>query len=152
VQKGEKLFIAVLLACGWPPHKTYKWQDMRRLISYGNEAYDYQEVWKEELKIAPIPVAHGSETDVEAEIRYPNQRSLKVLMRKDETVTIKKKVPGSLKAPIEEGVPVGQADYYVGNDRIASYPIVTTKQVGRWDVEFCAKKLLNHFLFCYNAR
>ena len=152
VQKGEKIFIAVLLACGWPPHKTYKWQDMRRLISYGNEAYDYQKVWKEEMKIAPIPVAYGIETDVEAEIRYPNQRSLKVLMRKDETVTIKKKVSGLLEAPIEAGVPVGQADYYVGNDRIASYPIVTTEQVGRWDVEFCVKKLLNHFLFCYNAR
>ena len=147
VQKGEKSFIAVLLACGWPPHKTYKWQDMRSLISYGNEAYDYYEVLNEELQIASIPVEHGIEKDVKAEIRYPDVRTLNILMRKDETITIKKKITRSLKAPVDAGVPVGQADYYVGNAQIASYPIVTTEQVGMWDMEFCVKKLLNYFLF-----
>lgn len=151
VQKGEKTFIAALLACGWPPHKTYKWQDMRKLISYGNEAYDYYEILGEEIRLDAVPVENGIENDTGLEICYPEEHTLKILMRKDEPVTIKKKVAKSLEAPVEIGMSVGQVDYYIGEELITSYPILTTEHVGLWDVEFCAKRLLNQFLFCYNA-
>jgi len=151
VQKGEKTFIAALLACGWPPHKAYKWQDMRQLISYGDEAYDYYEILREEVELNAVPVENGIKNEVRLEVRYPGEHTLKVLMRNDEPVTIKRKVARSLTAPVENGTSVGQIDYYVGDDLITSYPIVTTERVGLWDMEFCAKKLLNRFLFCYNA-
>ncbi len=151
VQKGEKMFIAVLLACGWPPHKTYKWQDMRSLIAYGNEAFDYYEIQQEEVRLDPISVEDGTQEDTGLKICYPEGKKMRVLMRKDEPVKIRKKVARSLYAPVEIGMSVGQIDYYVGEDLISSYPIVTTEQVGLWDLKFCAKKLLNYFLFCYNA-
>ncbi len=150
VQKGEKTFIAALLACGWPPHKAYKWQDMRTLISYGNEAYDYYEILGEKIRLDSIPVKNGIENDAGVEICYPEKPTLTVLMRKDEAVIIKKKIAKELTAPVEDGMSVGQIDYYVGEDLITSYPIITTEQVGIWDMEFCVKKLLNRFLFCYN--
>ena len=150
VQKGEKTFIAALLACGWPPHKTYKWQDMRKLISYGNENYDYYEILGEEISLTRIPVENGIDESIGAEICYPKERSMKILMFPDEPVTIQKKLVKRLTAPVEEGCPAGQVDYYVGEDLIASYPIVTTEAVGLWDMEFCAKTLLNRLLFCYN--
>lgn len=150
VKKGEKTFIAALLACGWPPHKTYKWQDMRKLISYGNENFDYYEILKEEVEIEEIPVENGITDFTGAKVCYPTERSLKLLMRKDDSVTIKKKVAKLLPAPVESGMQAGQVNYYVGEDLVASYPIVTTEKVGLWDMEFCAKTLLNQFLFCYN--
>lgn len=150
VKKGEKTFIAALLACGWPPHKTYKWQDMRSLISYGNENFDYYEILKEEVSVDDIPVENGIEFSVGLEVSYPEERSLKILMMETEPVIIKKKVAKTLTAPIEAGIAAGQVDYYVGDDLVASYPIVTTEKVGLWDLEFCAKTLLNRFLFCYN--
>ena len=147
VEKGEKMFIAALLGCGWPPHKTYKWQDMRKIIHYGQEAYDYYEILNEEIVPGEILVNSGIQTSVGLEICYPKDRSLKLLMRKDEQVTIKKKTARVLEAPVEAGVAAGQLEYYVGGDMVASYPIVTTEKVGLWDVEFCAKSLLKQFLF-----
>ncbi len=46
VKKDEKLFIAALLDCGWPPHRTYKWQDMRKLVTYGDKNFEYKEIEK----------------------------------------------------------------------------------------------------------
>ena len=151
VKKGEKTFIAALLACGWPPHKTYKWQDMRKLISYGDTAYDFYEIINEDIDLEPVSVENGIEETTELTVCYPKERSLRILMRADELVTIKKRVLNTLSAPVEAGIAAGQVDYYVGQDLVASYPIVTTEKVGLWDMEFCAKTLLKRFLFCYNA-
>jgi len=151
VKKGEKTFIAALLACGWPPHKTYKWQDMRKLISYGDTAYDFYEIINEKIDLEPISVENGIEETAGLTVCYPEEPSLRVLMRPDEPVMIKKSVSNGLSAPVEAGIAAGQVDYYVGEDLVASYPIVTTEKVGLWDMEFCAKTLLKRFLFCYNA-
>ena len=150
VKKGDKTFICALLACGWPPHKTYKWQDMRKLIAYGDETFDYREILKQEIRLDEIPVTDGIGEKTGVRILYPEEESLKILMAADEPVTVKKKVAKELRAPVEPGMTAGQIDYYVGGDLIASYPILTTDRVGRWNVEFCAKTLLNRFLFCYN--
>lgn len=150
-KKGEKTFIAALLACGWPPHKTYKWKDMRTLIQYGNEAYDYYEIRQEEIFLEDIFVDQGIKQSVGVEISYPEENALRILMRQDEPVTVKTRVAKSLSAPLERGTSAGQVEYYVGNDRIISYPIVTTEKIGLWSMEFCAKSLLKRFLFCYNG-
>lgn len=152
VKKGAKTFIAALLACGWPPYKTYKWQDMKKLVEYGDNAYDYYEIVREKMSLSKIPVEDGIENYIDVEISYLDGDPLTVLMRKEEPVIIKTKAVKNLTAPVEQGMVVGQADYYLGEDLIISYPIRTTGQVGGWDLDFCAKKLLNHFLFCYNAR
>ena len=150
VQKGDKTFIAALLACGWPPHKTYKWQDMRKLIAYGNEAFEYQEILEPRITLQAIPVKNGITHQVELKICYPKEESLPVLMQKNEPVTIRKKICRELEAPVRSGMPAGEIEYYVGKELVASYPVVTDGEVGEWNVEFCAKTLLNRFLFCYN--
>lgn len=150
VEKQGKTYIAAILGCGWPPHKTYKWQDMRKLISYGKEAFDYYEVEKKEIETEEVPVKNGVLLSAKTEIRYPDDQKMIVLMQKEEPVTIKKAMERSVLAPIEVGTPVGFVEYYVSEDRIASYPIVTSEAVELWNMEFCAKSLLKQFLFCYN--
>lgn len=39
--EGRKFCIA-LLACGWPNHKTYKWSDAKKILSYAKEYYTYR--------------------------------------------------------------------------------------------------------------
>ena len=145
VKKGEKTFIAALLGCGWPPHRTYKWEDMGRLLAFGDENYDFYELLKETPEIPPI----GSQTGLT--VGYPEPASLKILMNQNEPVTIKKKVAKELTAPVAAGMAVGQVDYYVGEDLVASFPVTASETVGKWDLEFCVKTLLNGFLFCYNG-
>lgn len=42
-QNGVYLIVA-LLACGWPPSKNLKWQDMNTLVDYGLENYSCMQV------------------------------------------------------------------------------------------------------------
>lgn len=58
---GETL-IAVVLACGWPNHRTWKWQDVQRMMEYGWENYEFcgfDDIEIDEEKIQPIPVRDG---------------------------------------------------------------------------------------------
>ena len=151
VKKGEKTFIAALLGCGWPPHRTYKWEDMGRLLAFGDENYDFYELLKETPEIPPIPVKNGIGSQTGLTVGYPEPASLKILMNQNEPVTIKKKVAKELTAPVAAGMAVGQVDYYVGEDLVASFPVTASETVGKWDLEFCVKTLLNGFLFCYNG-
>lgn len=147
VQKGDKTFIAALLACGWPPHKTYKWQDMNRLIGYGDGNFDYYELLRETVELDPVPVANGIGDETGLAVDYPADMSLKVLMNENEPVTIRKKIVKELTAPVEEGMVAGQVDYLVSGDLVASYPVRTTRRVREWTFEFCMKSLLKCFLF-----
>lgn len=151
VKKGEKTFIAALLGCGWPPHRTYKWEDMGRLLAFGDENYDFYELLKETPELPPIPVKNGIGSQTGLTVGYPEPASLKILMNQNEPVTIKKKVVKELTAPVAAGMAVGQVDYYVGEDLVASFPVTASETVGKWDLEFCVKTLLNGFLFCYNG-
>lgn len=147
VEKDGKTFVAALLACGWPPHKTYKWQDMRKLIEYGKSNYDYCEILKKDLVFPNVPVKNGIQTETGLEVVYPAEKSLKILMRKDEPVRLVKKTARELTAPVQAGQEAGQVDYYVGDELVASYPVRTVKGVGEWSLDFCAKTLLKCFLF-----
>lgn len=150
VKKGDKMFIAALLACGWPPHKTYKWQDMRKLISYGEHVFDYYEILEKDMELEPISVKNGITDAVEVTVCYPKEPSLEILMKKDDTVTIRKVLVKELTAPIAVGMSVGQVEYYVEDELVASYPVITKGEALEWNVEFCAKTLLKSFLLCYN--
>lgn len=151
VKKGEKTFIAALLGCGWPPHRSYKWEDMGRLLAFGDKNYDFYELLKETPELPPIPVKNGIGSQTGLTVGYPEPASLKILMNQNEPVTIKKKVVRELTAPVAAGMAVGQVDYYVGEDLVASFPVTASETVGKWDLEFCVKTLLNGFLFCYNG-
>lgn len=39
-RQNDRTYTFALLACGWPNHKNYKWEDSKALISYGNDHYE----------------------------------------------------------------------------------------------------------------
>ncbi|MFR4551668.1 MAG: D-alanyl-D-alanine carboxypeptidase family protein, partial [Clostridiaceae bacterium] len=142
VKKGEKLFIAALLDCGWPPHRTYKWQDMRKLVRYGDKNFEYKEIEKTGLgEETAVLVENGVEFRVKVEIGTENadKNSLRVLLGNDEKVQVRTKIAKSLHAPVREGTPVGQRDYMVDGIVIDSDPVVTAGNVELWDFEYAEK-------------
>lgn len=44
LENQDRVFISVVLACGWPPHRNYKWQDTAELMNYGIENYESREI------------------------------------------------------------------------------------------------------------
>jgi len=154
VKRGDKTFVCALLACGWPPHKTYKWQDMRKLIEYGDSRYDYYEMPIETMDFKEIPVENGTKTQVVvqmAEGADEKKEKCRILMSEGETVTVRKKVRRQLKAPVPAGMGVGLVEYCIGEHVIKGIPVITAEEAEEWNPGFCLKTLLNHFLFCYNA-
>ena len=47
-RQNDRTYTFALLACGWPNHKNYKWEDSKALISYGNDHYENRTILKEE--------------------------------------------------------------------------------------------------------
>ena len=58
LENEERTFIVALLACGWPNHKSYKWSDSKKLLTYGIEHFHYRNV-ELVMNFDPIPVWDG---------------------------------------------------------------------------------------------
>lgn len=110
-QKGMKM-IAVVLASGWPPHKSYKWADVKTLISYGTENYEYREVRADTSAIRKLPVIGGTRSDVSLRV---DGEETPILLKKSEKVQIKCSLPKKAEAPVKEGDVIGEIRYMVGD-------------------------------------
>lgn len=148
LERDERTFIIALLGCGWPPHKTYKWSDSRKLFDYGLNNYDYREVYRE-MDLQPIRVmdaAPAQEQEGEQDLWEPVMVSLiseapshtwKVLLRKDEQVTVDVNVPSQLKAPVFQGQVVGDVRYLLDGQVIRSFPVYAETGAARLDFLWC---------------
>lgn len=88
VKEGENYLIVALLACGWPPSKTWKWQDMEKLVHYGVEQYQYVKTGESSEHCfryrMPVCDEKGRKTgwiDLKTKI---SRKPLEALMREDE--------------------------------------------------------------------
>ncbi len=146
LQRDGKTFVVALLACGWPNHKTYKWSDTKLLMNYGLDHYEYREVY-EPRTFDKIPVAEGipaAEEDGEqayvmAEADYGEEgESVRLLLEKNETVTVESDVQKKLKAPVEKNTVVGYVRYLLNGETVKEVPVVTRaavdKKTGLWSM------------------
>ena len=46
VKSKGRVFVSSVLACGWPPNKSYKWKDTMCLMNYGKEHYNNKSLLK----------------------------------------------------------------------------------------------------------
>ena len=148
VKKGEKSFIVALLGCGWPPHRADKWQDMRKLVAYGEKNFEHREFEKKGLgESAAIPVKGGVKTEVKVETggKNPEGKPLRILLGKDEKIQVRTKIAKSLQAPVWEGTPVGQIDYMIDGIVIDSDPVVASESVELWDFEYAKTIVMEKF-------
>ena len=156
LKDGDRVFTIVLLGCGWPPHKTYKWSDARKLFEYGRKNYEYREVF-EEVALPKITVKGGipssgnleDQADVEVTMGLSDgEKSLKLLMAQDENVEISKELPDQLKAPVEKGQAVGSVTYRLGGNVVKKYPLYLTERVERITFGWCLRRIAACFSFC----
>lgn len=101
-----------VLACGWPPNKSYKWVDTRALMDYSFQNYTKSELPLQNLASAKIPVEDGKKNTVSC--RQPPQ-SFTLLSRFD-TITVLYDLPEKLYAPIRENSPIGTVSFYINNE------------------------------------
>lgn len=123
VRDGDRTLVVALLACGWPNHKTYKWQDTAKLVSYGFENYEKYDLNMLEIPslcLTPIAISDRykemTEKSVQIREKEKKSRAEEILMRKDEEIDVKYERIVQMSAPAKRGDVVGKVCFYCGKD------------------------------------
>lgn len=128
-QNGVYLIVA-LLACGWPPSKNLKWQDMNTLVNYGLEQYSCVQV--NELQEESVDYMlqsynkNGKTTGVEkiqTEIAF---EPFTLLKREGEEISVNWYLDLKAAAPGER---VGICQFRIGEQPCKMFPILVTPEI-----------------------
>ena len=148
---GRKYVIA-LLGCGWPPHKTYKWNDARKLFTYGLQNYENRPAG-ETPKLPPVLVDGGIPADGmghEARIGLKTLgeegKVFQALMKEGERIETQIRIPSKLAAPVRAGQQVGEIVYTLEGVRVYSRPVYAAETVEQIDWRWCAGQTAGLFL------
>ncbi len=151
---GDRRYSLALLGCGWPPHKTYKWSDARKLFAYGTDHYEKTDVFREpELPVLLVndglpaggDLATAAELTLTCNLRE-EEKSLPVLLKEGEKVEVSTELPDAVDAPVVQGMVVGQITYVLDGRVIRTDPVYAAQSVPKITVKWCMLHLLEHFL------
>lgn len=131
-QDGRRL-IAVVLACGWPSNRTWKWADTQKLMNYGLTYFHPESVGTNLFLPDPIPVTNGQSDQVFLSVKTEKKE---LLLSDQDSFTMDVLLPSSLEAPVQAGQLVGTVIYYVNGTILDLFPIVSTGQVSSIDFRF----------------
>lgn len=140
VKTGKKTFVASVLACGWPPHKSYKWSDTTRLMDYAVHGFEKRKINPSKTLLLNLDVSGG--TSREVTLKLADDSPFHLLLAATDTVSCDLKLSDSLKAPVREGDIVGELSYYVNDEPYTSIPVITAASVPSTDYTYFFKKLL----------
>ena len=152
-EEEGKTFVVSLLGCGWPNHKTYKWSDTKKLLSYGAYNYDYETYWQEP-HTSKILVTDGVENMqnigekvyLRGKCRVTSEdREKEILLKKGEAVTCKTEIPQKVSAPVLKGEKLGRIAYYLDGKLIASYPVYAERSVEKISFKWYTEKVFHDF-------
>lgn len=145
VKQDEKFFIVALLGCGWPGNKNYKWEDAKKLLSYGRDNYRYV-LLPEVPSLPDIPVTDAipetedyypekdSKTTVMLKIHAAlpeKEQTKKYLLKKTETVTWETSLPEQLKAPVQKNQKIGSLHAKLDGKEILSCLVTADTKISR---------------------
>ena len=128
LQDDARTFIVALLACGWPNNKGYKWSDTRKLMTYAIENYSYQKIdpsFGQDISSLTVNIENGyingfpQKSPVKIKLSSDGE-PVKALLKQDEEVDSKLKLMDNIRAPLQEGQPIGEITYSVNGSRIVS--------------------------------
>lgn len=152
VKRDGKTFISVVLASGWPPHKTYKWADTRLLMDYGMNRYSERTILDSDFTLPEIRVENGIEAasvsvDMEPDVQ------LSLLMREDETVRYEVHLPDVLEAPVVKGDIAGSLDVYIDDELYRSEVLYIGEDVHEINYRYVFLQVIRaYFLFEKNGQ
>lgn len=152
-EEEGKTFVVSLLGCGWPNHKTYKWSDTKKLLSYGAYNYDYETYWQEP-HTSKILVTDGVENmqNIGEKVYLRGKcsvtsedREKEILLKKGEAVTCKTEIPQKVSAPVLKGEKLGRIAYYLDGKLIDFYSVYAERSVEKISFKWYTEKVFHDF-------
>ncbi|MBR9947282.1 D-alanyl-D-alanine carboxypeptidase [Clostridiaceae bacterium Marseille-Q4145] len=133
LERDGRRLIAVVLACGWPSNRTWKWSDTQKLMNYGLTYFHPESVGTNLFLPDPIAVTNGQSDQVFLSVKTEKKE---LLLSDQDSFTMGVLLPSSLEAPVQAGQLVGTVIYYVNGTVLDLFPIVSTGQVSSIDFRF----------------
>ena len=141
-RRDEVTLISVVLACGWPPHKTYKWQDCRVLLDYGFADFGIQEILTPQKAFDTVGVSNG----IRDTITVSTADSLRLLIGEQETVRTEYSLPKTVDAPVSAGEQIGIMELYINDTLYGTYPVQADQSVGEFTWKYALDVIVQYFL------
>ncbi len=152
LEREDRLLISVVLASGWPPHKTYKWNDTRTLMNYGLENFKMMPLLDDDVKLPglpKLPTVKGQTKEVTLCYNAEALRRLseiQILRTGDETLSFRTEfTQNRLNAPTEQGATVGELVVTINGECVKKIPIQTAETVVPVDYKFYFGRVLDRF-------
>lgn len=143
VRQDGRTFISVVLGSGWPPNKTYKWKDTKKLMQIGINNYFLKNIYVENDSLAKINVVEG----IEDTVLVSSKGNLSILLCDEDEVKVFYEYPCCVNAPVYAGDIIGKVYVYVNGEQIEEFPIVINKNVNKMQYMDYLKRVLGKFLF-----
>lgn len=150
LQRDSRIFIVALLACGWPNHKTYKWQDTRALMEYGLKYYKKQRydgnVGLPQLSVADGIPENGALSGVSTvKLQIRDREKTDILLREDEEPAYRTLLADTLKAAVKAGTDAGTVQLVLDNQVLAEWKVETAESIAKRDYIWCLCQLMMQF-------
>lgn len=138
VQKEGKTFVVALLACGWPNHKNYKWEDSQKLIQYGMEEFIKKstEDFPQEKVEPKVYINKGKTASVLPKLFTGNEDENQFLVGRQEQCTAKINMTSKINAPVEKNTIVGVRQFRIDGKVVHIQPFVIPKEIKKKNILF----------------
>ena len=110
-RRNDTTLTSCVLACGWPPNKSYKWTDTKKLMDYGFTNYAPLVMPVQDLTALRIPVEDGKNSFVSCQ--QPDE--IHTISSRSEAITVIYEIPEKLYAPVHVDTPVGNISFYIND-------------------------------------
>lgn len=139
VKSKGRLFVSCVLACGWPPNKTYKWHDTKMLMNIGKESFHYKTIMEGDRQI-DINIENGTKDKIKAQVEGRSR----MLISDADKIDIRTSFDYQL--PIKKNDILGNVDIYVNEQCVERHKIVSEEPVRKYDYEYCLESIFNYFI------
>lgn len=143
-RKGSQTLITSVLACGWPPNKSWKWKDTKALMNYGFDNFKKISVTPEKLP-SFLPASQGTEGEIP--IASLVSENLAFALQEKDTVTRKVTLPKEIIAPVRKGDIIGFDKFYKNDILQYEFPILAQKSCSARSLPYYRKLVRKLFLF-----
>ena len=143
LERDGKRLIAVVLACGWPNHRTWKWSDTQKLMNYGIENYHRETVGRDRVDLGTVPVENGQRESVRMSADVTVRE---VLLKDGDMFRMEVLAPDRLTAPVEEGELAGTVIYYLNDQIFDLFPVRIEDGSPEIDYPWCLRRTLERWL------
>lgn len=142
-EKDGETLVSAVLACGWPPNKSYKWADTKKLMDYGFEAYENTTIPICQEKLS-LSVENGQKTKLS--LKRGDVKKTTLPLTATDTISIQRELPEKIKAPVRAGDIIGYEVYSINGTSCLEVPLTARKDIAAIDYSYWLKSLGQLFL------